>query len=475
MSVERLFRIARLRIRSIVHRADVERELDEELRYHIERQIAENVRRGMSPEAARTAALRSFGGLEYQKEQARDRRGIRWLEELLGDVRFSLRSLRRARGFASAVVLALGLGIGANTAIFSVIRGVLLKPLPHRNGDRLVYLRHSMDGMGGQELTFSVPEVRDLRNGVPSLAGIAEYSSITMIQRSAEGSVRWNVGLVTGNYFEVMGLAPILGRLTRPTIDDGPGADRVAVLAYESWVNRFGADSGIVGKNVTLDGRPVTVIGVLQPAPFFPDRVDAILNLVNSEHHLSATMQQVRTHRMTQVVARLAPNATIEQARAEVSSVYARMQSQHKEDYDEASHYRVVVLPFREVLGERARFTLWLLMSAAALVLIIAVANVANLTLMRGVRREHELIVRAALGAGTLRLKRLLLVENLLLAFLGAAVGGLVAVGGVKLLTSLAARYPPRCRWSSLSSFPSLLGRLSKDALAPSLEPGRAG
>ena len=200
MSIERLFRIAQLRIRSILHRADVERELDEELRYHIERQIAENVRQGMSPAMARTAAMRSFGGFEYQKEQARDRRGTRWLEELVSDVRFSLRSVGRAPGFVSAVVLALGLGIGANTAIFSVIRGVLLKPLPHRNGDRLVYMRHSTDG-SEREVLFSVPEIRDFRTGVPSLAGIAEYSSTSMIQRSTEGSVRWNVGLVTGNYF----------------------------------------------------------------------------------------------------------------------------------------------------------------------------------------------------------------------------------------------------------------------------------
>ena len=444
MSIERLFRIVQLRIRSFLHRGDVERELDDELHYHIERQIADNVRQGMAPDAARSAALRSFGGVEYHKEEARDRRGTRWLEELVSDLRFSLRSLRRAPAFAAAVVLALGLGIGANTAIFSVIRGVLLKPLPHRSGDRLVYIRHTMDGTGGREVLFSVPEVRDFRTGAPSLAGIAEYSSTSMIQASTEGSVRWNVGLVTGNYFEVMGLSPILGRLTRPTIDDGPGANRVAVLTYECWVNRFGGDSSIVGKNISLNGHAVTVIGVLEPAPFFPDRIDAIANLVNSEHHLSASMQHQRTHRMTLVVARMKPNATLEQTRTEVAAVYARMQSHYKEAYNATRHYRVAVIPFREVLGERARFTLWLLMGAAALVLIIAVANVANLTLMRGVRREHELVVRAALGAGMLRLKRLILVENLLLALLGAALGTLIAVGGVKPLASLAARYSSR-------------------------------
>jgi putative ABC transport system permease protein len=188
----------------------------------------------------------------------------------------------------------------------------------------------------------------------------------------------------------------------------------------------------------------VTVIGVLQPAPFFPDRVDALLNMVNSEHHLSATMVEGRTHRMTEVVARLAPGASLERVRAEVEAVYARVQREHRDAYDPAAHYRVAVLPFKDVMGERARLTLWLLMGAAAFVMIISAANVANLTLMRGVRREHELVVRAALGAGVARLRRLLLAENLMLAVLGAVLGLGLAVGGVRLLTSLAERYSPR-------------------------------
>jgi predicted permease len=341
------------------------------------------------------------------------------------------------------VVITLALGIGANTAIFSVVRGVLLKPLPHRNGDRLVYLRQSADGPGGANVAFSVPEVRDLRNGAPSLGGIAEYSTWTSIHQGADGAERISVGLVTGNYFEVMGLSPVLGRLTRPS-DDGPAVPPVAVLTHQYWTKRFGGDSSIVGKQLLLDKKPVVVIGVLQPAPFFPERADAMLNMVNSEHHLSAMMVEGRTHRMTEVVARLARGATLDQARTEVAAAYARMQREHKEAYDPASHYRVAVIPFKEVMGERARQTLWLLMGAAAFVLIIAAANVANLTLMRGVRREHELVVRAALGAGLARLRRLLLAENLVLTLAGAVVGVLIAIGGVRLLISFAARYSPR-------------------------------
>jgi predicted permease len=222
------------------------------------------------------------------------------------------------------------------------------------------------------------------------------------------------------------------------------------VLSHDFWQKRFGGDSSIVGKQVRLDGNSVTVIGVLQPAPFFPNPVDALLNMVISPHHLSAQMVESRIHRMTQVVARLAPGATLEQARTEVDAVSGRRQQAFKEAYDPGSHYRIAVIPFKEALGERARLTLWLLMGAAAFVMIISAANVANLTLMRGVRREQELVVRAALGAGVARLRRLLLAENLVLTLLGAGFGALIAIGGVRLLTSFAARYSPRAGEISL-------------------------
>jgi len=423
------------------HRADDD--LRDELHAHLEMETAENIRRGMQPDEARRQALLAAGGLTQAAEAVRDQRGLPWIESVADDIRYALRALRHSPAFTTVVVMTLALGIGANTAIFSVVRGVLLKPLPNREGDRLVYLRQSTDGPGGENITFSVPEVRDFRNGVPALAGIAEYSPWTGILQGDDGAVRISVGLVTGNYFEVMGLSPVLGRVTRPS-DDGPDAQPVAVLTHAYWMRRFGGDSGIVGKQVTLDKRSVTVIGVLQPAPFFPDRIDALLNMVNSSHHVSAMMVEGRSHRMTEMVARLVPGATVQQARTEVNVVYARMRSEFKEAYDPASHYSVAVIPFHEVIGERARLTLWLLMGAAAFVLVISAANVANLTLMRGVRREHELAVRAALGAGVGRLRRLLLVENLLLAILGGAVGVAIAVGGVGLLTSLAERYSPR-------------------------------
>jgi predicted permease len=368
---------------------------------------------------------------------------------MLTDLRYAVRSLSRSPGFAIAVILTLGLGIGANTAIFSVVRGVLLRPLPHRDGDRLLYLRHSIDGPGGDNILFSVPEIIDFREGAKSLEGIAEYSQMAYTLLGENDAVRINVGLVTGNYFDVMGLRPILGRALNSG-DDGTGVPPVMVLSHEYWQRRFGGDSAIVGRMVRVDGRNVEVVGVSQPAPYFPNRMDAIMNMVISEHHTSALMVHGRTHRMTEMIARLGPGATVEQARAEVATIGQRVHREFTDAYDPGSNHRVAVIPFREVLGERARLTLWLLMGAAAFVLIISAANVANLTLMRTVRRDSELAVRAALGSGVARLRRLLLVENLLLAAAGAAVGLVLARAGLGLLVALADRYSPRASEISL-------------------------
>ncbi|HJU90269.1 MAG TPA: ABC transporter permease [Gemmatimonadaceae bacterium] len=362
---------------------------------------------------------------------------------MLNDVKYALRFLARARGFAIAVVLTLGLAIGANTAIFSVVRGVLLKPLPHRDGERLVYLRQSVNGPAGENIQFSVPEINDFRAGATSFQGIAEYSPGTVTLVGTSDAVRINAALVTGNYLQVMGLSTVLGRPLSDE-DDGPGVAPVMLLTHDFWMKRFGGDPGVLGRVVKVNSREVEIIGVVQPAPFFPSRFDALLNMAVSPHHTSALMVQGRTHRMTEVMARLAPGKSVDDARAEVAAIRNRVQADHPDAYDKNSHYRVTVTPFQEVLGERARLTLWLLMGAAGFVLVIAVANVANLTLMRGVRREHELVVRAALGAGVGRLRKLLLVENLVLAVMGAMVGLVIAVIGMRLLVSLAERYSPR-------------------------------
>ncbi len=422
------------------HRHDAE--LRAELENHLDLEAAEYIRRGVDPDEARRRARLASGGVTQGAEAVRDQRGLPWLENLAADLRYAVRALRHSPGFTLVTVLTLALGIGANTAIFSVVRGVLLKPLPNKQGDRLIYLRHSFDGPGGNNVLFSVPEIRDLRAGAKAFGGIAEYSPISLTMLGDE-AVRIDLGLVTGNFFEVMGLAPVVGRLTVPS-DDGTGVPAVLVLSHDFWMKRYGGDSAVVGRQIRTEAGSATIIGVLQPAPFFPQRVDGFMNMVISPHHLSAFMVTNRSHRMTEVVARLAPGATLPQARTQIATIDARAQREHPESYDPAAHYQVALIPFKEALGQRARLTLGLLMAAAAFVLIIAAANVTNLTLMRGVNRSHELVARAALGAGVGRLRRLLLAENLVLSLVGCGLGIVLAVGGVGLLTSLAARYSPR-------------------------------
>ncbi len=445
MTIDRLLSIIPLRLRSLLRRGDVERELDEELQYHVEQQTAENVRQGMSPRDARAAAIRALGNIELRKEQVRDTRGTRWLEELARDTAFALRSLQRARGFAAAVVLTLALGIGANTAMFTLLRGTLLRPLPNRDGERLVYLRQSALGAQDQNVLFSVPEVGDYRAASKTLSAIAEFSSaVPFTLVGSEGQPdRVRVGVVSGNYFDVMGLEPVLGRLTKPT-DDGAAAAPVVVLSYQFWTEHFGGDSTIVGRAVRLNDKITTIVGVVQPAPHYPRRTDLFVNVVTSPHHLSATMVTGRSHRMSELFARLAPNTTVEQARREITQIAATLSKDHPEAYEKAAQYSVAVSPLRSALNERASLMFWLLMGAAAFVLLIACANVANLTLMRGVGREREMLVRTALGAGSGRLRRLLIAENLTLALVGGALGVLVAVTGLKLLVAFAAQLSPR-------------------------------
>lgn len=434
--------------------ADAERDLDEELESLIVSRVEHLVHGGMSPDHARAEALRRLGpSLDTARHTLhssalRRERRMRLsdlVDSLWQDIRYAARTLIHNPGFAGVVAITLALGIGANTAIFSVIRGVVLRPLPNRGGDRLLYLRQSANGPRGVVNTnFSVTDLRDLRAGVPALGGgIAEYSPFSAVLQSEGEATRLTVGLVTGNYFDVMGLAPVRGRLTRPS-DDGPGVPPVVVLTNEFWRRHFGADSGVVGTQVLINGQSATVIGVLQPAPFFPLQMDVLMNMVISPHHLGALMQNDRTHRMTEAVARLAPGATLAQAETQVATVYARLQREFPAAYDAKDGYGMSVIPFKQALGERARLTLWLLMGTAVLVLIIAVASVANLTLMRSVRREHELVVRASLGAGLARLRRLLLVENLMISVVGAGLGVALAITGVPLLASLTRRYSPR-------------------------------
>ena len=361
----------------------------------------------------------------------------------LHDLRVALRSLGRSKGLAITVVLTLALGIGANAAIFTLVRGVLLRPLVNRDENRLIYIRQSAPGIGVENANFSVPEIQDLRAGVKSLTSFGDFSNIgfTMIGLGEPREVR--AGVVGGSYFEVMGLHPVLGRLLDMR-DDGPNAAGAAVLTYRFWTTILKSDPTVIGKQVRLDTRTATIVGVLEPSVPYPAETEIIANVVTSPHHLSATMVTGRVHRMTELFGRLAPGATLESANAELQTVYAAMIREHPEAYAQKGDNRIHAVLLRDQITSGARTILWVLLAASILVFIIACSNVANLILARSVRREGELAIRAALGATSGALRRTLLAESLLLCGAGAILGVLSARPMVAILARYASRFSIR-------------------------------
>src|SRR5215207_6748248 len=393
-------------------------DLDDEIRGHLALSIKERIERGEDPEAARLAALREFGYVPAIRESMRQVWYSRWFDAvaaLAQDMRVGLRSLLRAKGLSATVVVTLALGIGANAAIFSVVRGVLLRPLVNRDEDRLIYIRQSAPGLGAENMTFSVPEVDDIKSRVSSIAAFGDFSTVdfTLIGLSADPRIV-KAGVVGGSFFEVMGLRPVLGRLLN-TQDDGPNAAGAVVLTHRFWITSLNSDPAVIGKTIRLGPRTATVVGVLEPSVPYPATTEIIANVVTSPHHLSAMMVTSRVHRMTELFGRLAPGATIEQARAELIAAHAAMMREHPAAYSTNANVQLTVKKLRDQIAAPARTILIVLLAAAGVVFIIACSNVANLILARSVRREGELAVRAALGAGYGALRRTLLAESLVM------------------------------------------------------------
>jgi putative ABC transport system permease protein len=323
---------------------------------------------------------------------------------------------------------------------------VLLKPLVNRDENRLIYIRQSAPTGGQDNTTFSVPEIKDIEGSVRSLSEFGDFSQMdfTMVGLGEPRGVHG--GVVSGNYFEVVGLRPVLGRLVGPQ-DDGADAPGVIVLTYRFWSTVYKKDPSVIGKTVRLSSlgdRSATVIGVLEPSVPYPADTEIIANLVTSPHHLSATMVTGRIHRMTELFGKLAPGATLDQARTELRTVYASMKKDHPDAYPDNGGYLIDARMLRDEITSGARTVLLVLLVASGLVFIIACSNVANLILARTVRREGELAVRAALGASTWALRRLLLAESLLLCGAGAAIGVVIAQPLVTILARYASRFSVR-------------------------------
>src|SRR5262249_1888243 len=359
------------------------------------------------------------------------------------ELQFAFRSMSRAKGLAITIVLTLALGIGANAAIFSVVRGVLLRPLINRDEGRLIYIRQSAPGNNTENATFSVPEIQDLRARVKSLTAVGEFSTITFTMVGLGEPRQVRAGVVSGSYFEVMGLRPVLGRLLTPA-DDGPSAAGAAVLTHRFWMTGLKGDPAVLGKTVRLGTRTATVVGVLEPSDPYPAQTELISNIVTSPHHLSATMVTGREHRMTEIFGRLAPATTLDMARSELRTTHGAIMEEHPEAYPAKANFRIDAVQLRDQITSSARTVLLVLLVASGLVFLIACSNIANLILARTVRRESELAVRAALGATARALRRTLLAESVLLCGSGAVLGLVLAPAMFSVLARYAQRFSVR-------------------------------
>ena len=438
-----------------------ESDLNEEIRSHLAMDIRERIDRGEDPVSARRAALREFGSVPAVLDEMRRVGHSRWYDQaeaLARDIRFALRSLARAKALTVTVVVTLALGIGANAAIFSVVRSVLLRPLVNRDADRLIYIRQTAPGIGTDNLTFSVPEINDFKSRATKIAAFGDFSTVdfTLIGFGQEPRLV-KAGVVSGSFFEVMGLRPVLGRLLNAA-DGGPAAAGVLVLTHRFWTTALRSDPSVIGQTVRLGPLSATVVGVLEPSVPYPEETQVIANIVTSPHHSLAMMNTGRTHRMTELFGRLAPGATLDEARAELSTVHASIVHQYPQAYSARAHVQLQVRTLRDQLASRAQTILLVLLAATAVVFVIACSNVANLILARSARREGELAVRAALGAGRGALRRTLLAESLVICTGGAILGLMLASPLVTVLSRYAARYSVRALEATVDASVLCLG-----------------
>jgi putative ABC transport system permease protein len=462
-----MFNKLRQRLRALFFRSKVEEELDEEVRFHLEREIEQNIARGMRPEEARVAALRSFGGVERVKEESRDERGVRFLEEVWQDLRYGSRMLLKNPGFTLIAVITLALGIGANTTIFSVVNAVLINPLPYPAGNRLMtlYTRRSMPP-GALRTDYITPSDfaawrAEQKSFSEMFAFTASYARLTGAKEPA-----FIPGFsATARFFETLGVKLMLGRGFRSE-DEIPGRPNVVVISHAIWQDRLDSDPNVIGKTLRLNGADHVVIGVLRPDFKFIYPIDALFPL-----ELNPTDRDGGLW----VIARLKDGVTREQARVETKLITGRLRQENARpgnDQSQGAH----LVPLGRVTGEDSQRGLLILFIATSFVLLIACANLANLLSARASGRQREIAIRAALGAGRRRLISQLLTESLLLAGIGGLVGILLAWVGIDWLVSLAPTDMSRYRrieidaWVLGFTFLSVLVTGALFGLAPALQ-----
>ncbi len=431
------------RLKRLRHGAALDGQLDAELQFHLDLEAGRHRRQGLSPDEARTAALRAFGGIERVREECRDARKTSWADAISRNSRYALRLLRRQPGYALAVIGTLGLGIGANTAIFSVINGVLLKPLPYVDSHQLVLIRQSTPLAGQEQVPVSIRELYDYREQTTDFSGIVEFHqmSFDLIKRGEPDRVA--TGVVSANFFDVLGVKPVVGRSFIAS-DEKHGAEAVLILSHSYWKTRFGGDPHIVGQVFEMNDRPHTVVGVLPPVPLYPQECDVYMPTnacpfrARGEERMAANR---RAFGALQAFGRLKPGVAAEHAALQVATVAERFRREHPEAYKDQRGFKATTLALLGEMTRNARPMLLVLLGATGLVLLLACANVASLTLARTLNRERELSLRTALGASRTQLAGQLLTESMILGLAGGVLGLLVSGATLGALTTFVGRF----------------------------------
>ncbi|HEY0970344.1 MAG TPA: ABC transporter permease [Gemmatimonadales bacterium] len=430
MSFGTTARRLRRRIRNLLHSRALDQELDDELRSHLEMEIEHNVRLGLDPDAARTKALREFGGVARTRDEARDARGLRGVEELARDLRHATRSLARSPGYTAVALLTIALGIGATTAVFSVVDGVLLRPLPFPAPDRLVDVRESSPS----NATLRVPAANfhDVRRETRTLESAAYYSSGEETVLGADEPLRVRTTWVSREFFHVLGVRPLHGRLVGHG-EGELGGPQVAVVSHAFWRTALGGDPDFSRRTLRFGEDAYPVVGVMPPGVGHPARTDVWVTFADDNPY--------RTGHNYSVIGRMRPDVTLDETHAELDAIYARLKAVHGRDM---TADRASVTGLHEKLAESSRTTMLVLLGAVGCVLLVSCVNLASANLARGETRHRELAVRTALGAGRGRIVRLLVAENLALALCGGALGVLLALVLTRFLGVLGAGTLPR-------------------------------
>lgn len=417
-------------------------ERTEEMQSFLEHETAENLARGMNEEEARRHAYVKFGNPQKLREEIWRMNSVEPLQNLLLDLRYAWRSLLHNPGYTVLAIVTLGLGIGANTAIFAVINGVLLRPLPYAQQGRIVHVVETEQRTGTDDIGLSIPEYFDYQSQEHSFSEFAEYHSMSFTLLGTKTPERVVTGVVSSNFFDVLGVKPILGRSFVPA-DEKREAPPVLLLSYSYWIKEFGGDRGVIGRTFEMNDRVHTVVGVLPPLPDYPDGNEVYMPVSSCPYRMDPMMIQNRDMRMITAYGRLKPGVSLREADAELNGIAARMVQAWPKSYEGWRNFAVRATPVKQELTHAARPTFLALLGASVLVLLLACANLANLALSRQLRRSREIAIRMATGASTWRVIRQLLTESLLVALAGGAIGLAVAAAGAKLLVAYAAKLTP--------------------------------